>query len=106
MTIELAIRWAFIAAWVIVLLLLLIALRRLGIEAKRVGTRAAALAENPLPLDFAKAEADLGRLTAAIDAFPPLLARAAVAIEKIRRPYRALRRFVGGFPGPTESGGL
>jgi hypothetical protein len=104
MSLELAIRWAFIVAWVVVLDLLFLALRRLYLEAKRLFKRLSALAERPLPIDFAKAEADLARLAAALEQIDPLLVRFAAAVEALRRPSAALRSggFVRGFPGPRE----
>ena len=104
MSFELAIRWAFILAWVLVLDLLWMALRRLYLEAKRLGKRLGALIEKPLPVDFAKAESDAARIIAAIDRAPTLVARGALALERLRMQIELLRGLVRGFPGPTKSG--
>jgi Sec-independent protein translocase protein TatA len=78
--------WLFVAAWLVVAVLLgFVQLPRIVREAMRIVKRVRALDEtSPLPLQLAKAEADVGRLGAALERIPVLQQRAADALLRIR----------------------
>ena len=81
-----AVFWFFVIAWIVVLgVLLFVVLPRAFREARRIVTRSIRLVnELPLTAELAKAEADSGRITAALERVPPLQRRAEAAIVTIR----------------------
>lgn len=78
--------WLFVAAWAIVIgLISCIAIPRAVREAIRIVRRLIELVErSPLPLQLAKAEADMGRIDAAVSRLPELEARANRALLRLR----------------------
>ena len=85
MSVDALIFWLFVAAWLVVAILVVFALVRVGREAVRIFKRVKALVdESPLPLQISKAEADVARLNRAIDRLPILARRADEAAEIIR----------------------
>jgi hypothetical protein len=82
---EAVVRWALVAAVVLVLLAAgFVCLRAFG-ELRRILRRVGAYGELPVVGALTKAEADVVRIQTALDAVDPLLFRAQVAIATIRR---------------------
>ncbi len=83
-----AIGWIAVAILVLVFLdLLFVELRRAVREGLRIVKRVSAYADLPLFSLLYGAGEDAERLARALDAVPPLLARAEAALEVIRHPF-------------------
>jgi hypothetical protein len=78
--------WFFAGTWVIVaLLILFVQVPRIVSEGLRIVRRVMALVnDSPLPAKLDKAEADAGRIEAALDRIPALRQRAEAALTVIR----------------------
>jgi hypothetical protein len=69
-----------IVAALVFLDLLLVELRRILREGKRIATRLSAYADLPIFQQLAQSERDVERIVNALDALPPLAARAQAAL--------------------------
>jgi hypothetical protein len=77
--------WAVLAALLVVLAMTGAQLLRALRELERAGDRAAAFADLPVLRKLQRAEDDVRRIEAAVDAVPGLVARAQAAVAAIRR---------------------
>jgi hypothetical protein len=82
---EAAVRWALLAAVVVVVLLVLVQGVLLARAIARVGSRVAAYGDLPVVAALRKGERDAERLQVALAAVDPLIARAQTALATIRR---------------------
>ncbi len=114
MSVDSLIFWLFVAAWVLLLVMLVVGpLAKIVTEVKQIVAHLVGLVNgSDLPLQIAKAEADLARCEAALAQVPALQLRAesalvvlrttplippaiAALIERIRVEILAFRRAVG-----------
>jgi hypothetical protein len=86
MTVDQVVFWLFVGAWLVVLGLIgFVQLPRLLHDGRRLVRRVQALVnESPLPLQIAKAEADINRMRRAAERVPELQRRALAAVTLIR----------------------
>ena len=78
-------RWALLAAVVVVFLGVIVQSVRLARAIARVGKRVAAYGDLPVVVALRKGERDVERVQAALAAVDPLIARAQTALATIRR---------------------
>jgi hypothetical protein len=86
-------RWIFVISAIILLDLILVeTLPRIVRQARRLVRRLNALADLPLIAQAEKAERDIARVNAALDALPALQIRARAALDSLRAYVSDFRR--------------
>ena len=85
MSVTTAIWWAFLAAFLVVLVLIVMQLARIGRELVRIEHRITGYAELPVIAALMRAESSAMRIEAAAAQVEPLQARARMAVAVIKR---------------------
>jgi hypothetical protein len=80
-----AIWWSIGAAWLLVLVMILLQLMRLARELVRATRRVAGYGELPVVSSIERSETDIARIERAVTAIDPLVARARTALSVIKR---------------------